>query len=727
MAASLLDEALALAARGWAVFPCVPGDKVPRIKKGFLGASRTPSVLRRWWKSWPDANIGVATGPASGFWALDIDTFDEAGGDLTLAAMEREHGPLPATAPAQITGRGGQHRLFKWTDDFKVRNRGKFAPGLDVRGDGGYILAPPSRIEGYGPYSWLVEPKGDIPDAPKWLLDRVIAHARPKKPAPAVASPPPVRHGAATPWGEGALQSICAEVRNCPPGAQSDTLIRRATRIGSIAAGGSIEEGYARAALTAAGMAMVNGDPSDPWTEKVVESVIERGMRFGAKDPTPAPPALTAQLKVVGGQENPQPARAPKPPKLAVVNNDWMSAHRWIYTEDGDLAKTSLANLIQMVEFHPDLLGTFSFDDWSAKVIMMRGLPLDDRDTYPRELNDNDEVALAAWLNHRGLAPSIQNVGAAIREVASRRMQNPMVEWLESLRWDGVERVGTWLHRYAGAPNTEYEATVGRKFLISAVARAMTPGCKCDTMLILEGPQGLRKSTLARVICGTKYFSDQLGDITTKESCQNIQGLWIIEVPEMDKFARPEANAVKDFLSRTEDRYRPSYGRNVITRPRRCVFFGTINPIEGAGYIRDSTGARRFWPVKCAKIDLNAARLDREQIWAEAVEMWRMGQTWWIDEDEVEIVKGEQEDRMESDVWEWKVAEWLRGRHEFFTPSECLSQAVNLEVSRQDQRAKNRLAAILTKVGVKAKRGRYGPEGQVVRGYQREGFGREDE
>lgn len=716
MGGDLIDEALRLADLGWAVFPCVPGKKEPRIKKGFLGASKRASDIRQWWKRWPDANIGVATGPASGFWVLDIDTFDDAGGDQTLLTLERENEALPE-GPSQITGRGGRHRLFRWTEEFKVRNRGKFAPGLDVRGDGGYILVAPSRLDGFGPYSWITEPTGDIAEAPEWLVRRVLDHGRPKKAAPPGLTPRPVLRGAATPWGEGALQSICNEVRQCPPGAQSDTLIRRATRVGSIAAGGSIDEQYARRALVSAGMSMVNGDPGDPWTQAVIESAVDRGMRHGALDPTP-PPAAT-QLKVVGGQEKPQPEQKPKPaPRLAVVSNDWMASHAWIYKEDGALKPASLANLKQMVEHHPDLQGMFSFDEWSAKTMILRGLPGDHREDYPRELSDHDEVATAAWLNHRGLAPQIQTVAAVIREVASRYVQNPMRDWLTGLEWDGADRAADWLTKYAGAPDTHYERTIGRKFLISAVARALTPGCKCDTMLILEGPQGLRKSTLARVLCGPQYFSDQLGDITTKESSQNIQGLWIIEVPEMDKFAKPEANAVKDFLSRTEDRYRPPYGRNVITRPRRCVFFGTINPIEGAGYIRDSTGARRFWPVKCSKIDLNAARLDRDQLWAEAVHRWRMGETWWIDEDEFDVVKEEQEDRMETDIWESKIADWLSGHYEFFTPTECLSGAVNLDVARQDQRAKNRLAAILTKLGVKATNKRHGEKRASTRGYQ---------
>lgn len=401
-----------------------------------------------------------------------------------------------------------------------------------------------------------------------------------------------------------------------------------------------------------------------------------------------------------------------------IAGSDWMDAHHWVRTKERALNQASLANLRMMIEAHPELKGIFYFDDCTAKTMLAQPLPGErSPDGYPRELQDNDEVALAAWLNHRGLSPQINTVASMVREIASRNMRNPLADWLNGLEWDGEPRVERWLHTYAGAADTAYEHTVGRKFMISAVARALTPGCKCDTMLILEGPQGLKKSTLARVLCGDAYFADQLGDITTKESSQNIQGLWIVEVPEMDKLTRPESNAVKDFLSRLVDRYRPSYGRNVITRPRRCVFFGTINPIAGAGYVRDPTGARRFWPVKCTRIDLAAARRDREQLWAEAVDMWRHGQSWWVDEDEFDIVRDEQDDRIENDVWEPKIAEWLHGRYSFFTPGECLSGALGLEVSRQDQRAKNRLAGILTHLGAQASVKRYGPKRAPTRGY----------
>jgi predicted P-loop ATPase len=717
----MLNDALELAGIGWGIFPCRPGLKTPATKNGFKDASHNATDVREWWTRNPHANIGVACGPASGFWALDMDVSNGALGAETLAALEAEHGDLPLT-PHQRTGRGGRHYLFKWTEG--VRNRGKFAPGLDVRGEGGYILVAPSRLTSGGPYEWIIDPEIELAAAPAWLMDMIVGHAAPREPSRVKPVQRPDGKGRASAWGEGALRSVCDQIAACPPGNQSDALIRAATRLGSISAGGSIQSDYARDSLVAAGLSMSNGDPRDPWTRAVVEDVVRRGMEYGSRDPTPAPeprPSPSRPQLIVSNAEWVDPDTGeitPEPVPLTVHHGrDWMEAHRWIWKEDGVLKPAALWNLKTMTENHPALLSMFYYDEFKDQIIVTKGLPGDDRTNYPRELCDQDETALAAWLNYQGLSPAINTVAQVVREVAFRNKKNPMLDWLEALEWDGVDRVDRWLTKYAGVQETEYSRTVGRKFLISAVARAKVPGCKCDTMLILEGPQGLRKSTLARTLCGMEYFSDQIGDITSKESSQLIQGRWIIEVPEMDKFSRAESNAVKDFLARQEDRYRPPYGRNVVTRDRRCVFLGTINPIVGAGYIKDPTGARRFWPVACTRVDMNAMRLDREQLWAEAYYRWGMGETWWIDEDELHIVQGEQEERIEEDVWEPLVVRWIQDAPNEFTATQILSDALGVERSRQEQRLKNRVSAILTKLGYK--RGKSYIDGKQQRTYRR--------
>jgi len=724
----MLESALALAARGWAVFPVKPGVKTPDTKNGFKDATTDSEKIRIWWTRNPNFNVAVATGPASGFWAYDVDPKD--GGHLSHAALEAEHGALPLTLrqnTARTTnGVRGQHYLFRWVEGLKVRNRGKFAPGLDVRGDGGYILVPPSIFTGHGDYAW-VDPDAEILEAPEWLLDRVIKHAVQSPDAKPTGAPPKRGQGKASAYGEKALDAECRVVAECPPGSQDDTLIRRATRIGSLVGGGEIEESYAFASLVAAGLAMVCGDASDPWTRAVVEDKVRRGMEHGKADPNSAPPReprpgqsprnpdAKPQLRVVGGTAKP---KAEPPPALPddvdpqtgeVFDTEWMRGWPWIWKDEVNLKPSALVNISLMIEHHPALRGMFEYNSFADSMTIRRGLPGDKRTDYPRDLTDHDETALASWLNTRGLTASIAVVAAVVREVASRNAVDPLRQYLDGLKWDGKPRIGVWLTYYAGVPRSEYSEFVGRLWMIGAVARAMVPGAKVDTMLILEGRQGLKKSSLLRALAGAVFFSDQIGDITNKDSSQLIQGRWVIEVPEMDKFSRHESNAVKDYLARQEDRYRPSYGRNVVTRPRRCIFAGTINP-NGRGYIRDVTGARRFWPVDCTAIDLDAIRLDRDQLWAEAVQLWRSGEKWWVEDEELEIVQGEQEGRIDDDVWEPRVYQWLqdeamKGVDPEFTSSEVLS-GLGVEVRFQNQGAKVRIAEILHSMGCKQKPGR---------------------
>lgn len=391
---------------------------------------------------------------------------------------------------------------------------------------------------------------------------------------------------------------------------------------------------------------------------------------------------------------------APRP-KLVVSHDNpgaWAEGLPWIKTDKG-LKSTSLLNAVLMIEHHPELEGVFKYDSFRDQIRLTRALPRYEIGTYPREMVDHDETALAAWLNIVGLSPTIATTASAIRKVAFAHQVDPLQEWLSSLVWDRRSRIDNWLTYYAGADKTNYTSIVGRKFLVGAVARVLDPGCKNDTMMVLEGPQGILKSSMVRDLCGEEWFSDQIGDITNKDSSQLIQGRWMIEVPEMDKFSRQETNAVKDFLSRREDRYRPPYGRNVITRPRRGVFVGTINP-TGVGYLKDPTGGRRFWPVKVTAIDLSAIQDARSQLWAEAVHLYRQREIWWITEaDELAEFVIQQADRLDDDVWEPKVLMWARTASLQFTSADALKDALNIEPARQGHREKLRIANILQAAG----------------------------
>jgi len=232
-------------------------------------------------------------------------------------------------------------------------------------------------------------------------------------------------------------------------------------------------------------------------------------------------------------------------------------------------------------------------------------------------------------------------------------------EKLDSLDWDGTKRIGDWLRLYLGAESNEYVSAVGARWLISAVARIFDPGVKADCALILEGDQGLMKSTALRVLA-EPWFTDEIADLGTKDAAMQTRGVWIIEIAELDSMSRADVSKIKGFISRSTDRFRPPYGKRLVESPRQCVFAGSVNH---SSYLRDETGGRRFWPVACTLILIDALVRDRDKLWGEAVANYRAGERWWLDTSELtSAAEQEQADRYEGDAWDGLIEKWIQGR-----------------------------------------------------------------
>jgi len=369
----------------------------------------------------------------------------------------------------------------------------------------------------------------------------------------------------------------------------------------------------------------------------------------------------------------------------------------------------SLASVVSALESLPAWDGVLATDLTLARVVFRKRPPVAREDTADEApLRDRDMDRIRHWfeVSHE-VKLSKENVVDAVRIVADQHAFHPVRDYLTGLSWDGRPRVDRWLERYAGVrPEGEAHAalvrSVARKWLVSAVARAMEPGCKVDTMLILEGRQGIGKSRALATLAGERFFSDAAIDFGTKDACQTIQGAWIFELAELDAILRREPATVKAFLSRATDTFRVPYGRAPESVPRGVVFAGTVN--HGA-YLRDTTGNRRYWVVRCeGPLDVPGLAEARDQLWAEALHRYRSGETWHLAPADERSMAVETEARVEADPWEESLAAWTDTCDRPFTMAEALSDALGLKTSSKSSQVTIRVSRILARLGFERRR-----------------------
>ena len=324
------------------------------------------------------------------------------------------------------------------------------------------------------------------------------------------------------------------------------------------------------------------------------------------------------------------------------------------------------------------------------------------------ELTDYHITELKLWLRDaynmrsptNGSLVSTKTLKEAIVWYSQSNPIDPLKEWLEGLKWDGQKRLHKLFTHYFGAQDSNLMRELGIRWPISAVARALKAGSKVDTVLVLLGDQGAGKSSALRTLAGNEYFSDSHLDIQNKDAYQLIHqsGVCIWELAELDSFRKREASNIKMFLSSQHDRFRPSYGSVPVTRHRRTIFAATSNPTL---FLNDPTGARRFWPVEVSEIDLESIKTDRDQLWAEAVHMYKDGSSWWLSKEMDEELKRYQEGFTIGDPWELVCRQRLT--EEGVTIGEIFEQLeVPMERRRQGQII--RIANILKRLGASKRR-----------------------
>ena len=634
---------------GWRVFPlhsvvdgacscasptCTgtkPG-KHPRTPRGCLDATTDAAQIHAWWTQWPEANVGLATG--GGLVVIDIDP--RHGGDEGFDDVIDRLGRLPDTVEA-ITGSQGRHIYLRVPDGVEVRNSASLlAPGVDVRGEGGYVVAAPSSHVSGGTYGWELSSRPtevDVAEMPRAWIDAVCR--RPKLRA--------IKGGA------GAGPQVVE-------GARNDTLFRRACAMR--------DQGWDEAEILAALNAFNASKCSPSLDPAEVKSIAASASRYDPK-------------AVI---ETPRPAEVSEAPA------DWKTT---LTTNKQGAVKNTFANLATIIR-HTEDYQTLRLNE------MTRSPELSGARCTDAGLSAVRESVERAW----GFSPGADSVAAAVTLVASERPYHPVRDYLQRLRWDGVERIETVALDVLGAEDTRINRTMIWSWFVSAVARALKPGCKVDTSLVLVGPQGIGKSSFFRVL-GGEWFSDSAVDIESKDAMLQINSAWIYELGELDHVtSRSHAGRIKAFVSSQVDTYRAPYARAVEAIPRHNVIVGSTNETQ---FLTDATGDRRFWVVAATRVDVKALVRDRDQLWAEAVEQYGRGYGWWLAADAERAREEATEAHRVADPWEDAVAAWLAALspHEAraVTTQRLLTGACGVEIERIGTRESARVAQIMRRLG----------------------------
>lgn len=331
-------------------------------------------------------------------------------------------------------------------------------------------------------------------------------------------------------------------------------------------------------------------------------------------------------------------------PKNSSIFPEW---HKNLIVTEKGTAKANIANAMMVLRQDKSFKDSIAFDALREETMVLGELPWNGAYRGPRTWKDNDDRWLAEWFQNNHVGMSVNIVAEAVQAIAAERSFHPVLDYLKTVRWNGEPLLDEWVIRYLGCKDTPYARAVGSRWMISAVARVMQPGCKADSALVLEGKQGTFKSTALRTLA-KPWFTDEIAALGSKDAAEQMIGVWIVEFAELDAVTRAADIAhVKAVISRQTDRFRMSYGRRVGEHPRQCVFAATSNT---QNWQRDDTGGRRWWPLETGRIDIDGLGEARDQLWAEARDRYEAGEVWWLnDTNLVGAAQREQMARMPED------------------------------------------------------------------------------
>lgn len=645
----------------WHLFPCVPNAKTPAVERGFHAASNDPERLRRWHAQMPSCNWGIACGP-SGLVVIDIDPRSLPDGTDARALLDE----LPRTYTVR-TASGGFHAYFRG----RTRCRTRFQPGVDVKSDGGYVIAPGSTVDGV---RYEVERALDVVDLPEWL-EAAIGESGARAAAGPVQTDCPPHLTRDDRW----LPNARANLRHLPgsPKGSGGTPLFTAAAI--MMRGWLLPRATAEALLLAEynprcapPWDFAKPDDASNWEHTLNRAETQSDIEWGSFRPLvglgvhaehpddlakPVPlPATAAEWTLLEGSlvgatqtverslrayrnqvlKRIDPGQTPELQNSTAVIRWLTEAKGWSPTRIGAELGPEAAHyaLTLKRDAEVQVVGRLTRIDqllakhdlrWNemALAIEIDGRPWTDNDTA------NARIALEQSGASDPEKP-MPNGDIEQRARALAKEYHPVAEYLAELPpWDGVPRVdGLWV-RYFGAEDCDLNRKLGACFALGAVRRVLEPGCKLDMMPILYGSQGEFKSSgLSALVGDAPFFTDAApGFGHRSENAMTLTGCWVWEIAEMQGMDRADQNAVKAFVTRREDDVLLPYARAKARLKRRSVTIGTTND---EACLNDPTGSRRHPVIAIGTVDRDGLARDRDAFWAEALYRVRAGEPHWL-------------------------------------------------------------------------------------------------
>ncbi len=380
------------------------------------------------------------------------------------------------------------------------------------------------------------------------------------------------------------------------------------------------------------------------------------------------------------------------------------STERYRVSDVKEKKKGRLGKIVEMLENDTNINDCFRYNLFTKDLEYGKVPTFSIIERNSMSLTDDDFVEIKFYLSSiHSTDVTKETLVEAVITMAHKNEYHPIRNYINNLKWDGINKLDKWLIDYMGAEDSVYTRAVGRKVLVAAISRIFNPGCKFDFMMILEGEQGIGKSQAVEALAGD-WFLDTDFKEKTKDTIDKMRGAWIVEFAELAGFRRSDVENLKAFLSRRRDRERLAYKRLTEDFPRQCVFVGTINPEGDNTYFFDETGNRRFWAIECSKADYKGLAAVRDQLLAEAMFFYNKHEKLYLDDPEAAaIALKKQSDRQAKDPWLFIIKDYVHPK-QTVTGKELLTTALNIPSERQNKISLMKVGGIMKQLKWEKKR-----------------------